>query len=201
MINSLIFDGKIPYFIWIKRLISLATFGALYIFFAPHEFKELGEIGWNLLIFVVFIRPISDLLPRLGILKSLSMLRKELGIMSGVFLITHGLGYLLDEQLPLTSYFTDGSLWSLSNLYGWGSLGALALLLVLLTSNSFAIKKLRTWWKPIQRLTYLAFLAGAIHIAMIEQEAGSIAIVAGFIILWALAAKKIVIWPKKTANS
>lgn len=195
MIKSIIFDGKLPYLKLIRKFISLATFSALAIFFIPREFSEFGEIGWNLLLFVVFIRPLADLLPKLKILRTLSMLRKELGIMSGVFIIAHSLGYLVINDLPITSHFYDGNLWNFSSGLGWGSVGLFTVFILLLTSNNAAIRLLKKHWKPVQRLTYLLFLSGAIHIALIENEpAGMIAIVISFIVLWVLSAMKVKLW-------
>lgn len=193
LIQNIIFKGKIPYLKQIKFLITLATLGAVSIFFIPKEYKEFGEFGWALLIFVIFIRPIADLLPRLGILKTLTLLRKEIGVMSGVFILAHGFGYLLKTGMPLHSFFTDPFFWDLTTLYGWGTVGLFTAIILLLTSNKTAIKTLKKYWKPIQRLSYLFFLSGAIHIILIDpnEAIGTILLVIAFFVLNILSAKKI----------
>ena len=69
---------------------------------------------------------------------------------------------------------------------GWGLIGIVFAIPVLLTSNKFAMVLLKRKWKHIQSLTYLFFVFGGIHIALIEDGEGFIAIGA-VAVLWLLA--------------
>jgi hypothetical protein len=93
MLKNLIFHGQIPYFSVLKKILRFFPFVALIIFVKPELFRDFGVWGWWILLFVVFIRPVSDILPKLGILKTLTIFRKELGIISGVLILAHGIGF------------------------------------------------------------------------------------------------------------
>ncbi len=195
MIKKLLFQGKIPLFKELKLVLFLLSFSALLVFLMPKEFKTFGEIGWYTLIFIVYIRPLSDVLPKIGLLKSLSTLRKEVGILCGSFILAHGIGFFLKKDLSIFGSLINPKFWDFTGLFGWGMVGFIATFLVMLTSNNYALKKLKKYWKPIQRLTYLIFLVSAIHIAFAgDHWVENGLIIGGFVVLWLLAYRKVVIW-------
>lgn len=195
MIKKFLFEGKIPLFKELKLVLFLLSFTALLVFLIPKEFKTFGEIGWGLLIFIVYIRPLSDVFPKIGLLKTLTMLRKEAGILCGSFILAHSVGFFLRKGLPFFSSLINPKFWDFTGLFGWGMVGFIATFLVILTSNNYAIKKLKKYWKPIQRLTYLIFLVSAIHIGFASDHWVKMGLIlGGFIVLWILAYRKVMIW-------
>lgn len=195
MIKNLIFLGQIPYFKWIKRVLAYLPLVALLIFVYPTEFKIFGQTGWYILLFVIFIRPLADILPKLGIFRTITILRKELGILAGVFILTHGIGFFLKQKLFIIPAIFQAEYWDFGSYLAWGATGFFLTLIIILTSNRFAIKSLGKYWKPIQRLTYLLFIVAAIHIGMQNGEILEMGIIVGsFVILWVLANRKVVLW-------
>lgn len=196
MINDFFLKGRIPYFSIIQKFLMIFWLIPFYILISQEPFKLFGWIGWWLLVFVVYSRPLSNILPKLGILKTFSMLRKELGILAGLFILAHGIGFFLRKGLPLPSSFWDPKFWNFGNLFGWGMLAFAFILIIMLTSNKWSVKYLKKGWKPIQRLTYLVMILSAIHIGFVESEnkITMATLVVLMVILWIMANRKIVLW-------
>lgn len=152
----------------IKKILQFVPFLWLIVIFFPKEFKEFGEYAWNILIFIMFLRPLADI-TNLKILKLLLPLRKELGIIVWVFSIAHFVGYFIERRVPL-SLLWNSILWDPRG-YLWAWMFALVIAIILtLTSNIYSIKKLWKYWKKIQRLSYFMFIFVLIHIALIKGE-------------------------------
>jgi DMSO/TMAO reductase YedYZ heme-binding membrane subunit len=102
----------------------------------------------------------------------------------------------LKKNLPVAASLFNTKYWNFQSFFGWGLLGFFLALIVLLTSNKWAIKLLKKYWKPIQRLTYLLVLATAIHIGLVnpENKITSAIIVALLVLVWLLANRKIKLW-------
>lgn len=114
-------------------------------------------ISWYAVVFVMMIRPLADLIPQLGILRKLSSLRKAVAILWSTVIVTIFLDKYLVNINNLPQYFT-ASHWN--SLYPVLSrLSELTWLILWATSNTFSQQKLWKYWKPIQRLSYIYFIA------------------------------------------
>jgi DMSO/TMAO reductase YedYZ heme-binding membrane subunit/ferredoxin len=160
---------------------------SLLVFITPEYYLLFGKIGWFALVALLFIRPLADILPKQNLFCKLMIMRKGLGILAGSFIMAHSVGYFLAHDLSLPASLIASQYWSLTNLFGWGMLGALVVIPLLLTSNRWSMKKLGTYWKPLQRLTYLLYLAGAIHIAYATNSIAPLVIFTCWFICWMLA--------------
>ncbi len=134
------------------------------------DYEELGEIGWNLLIAVMLVRPLSNVFPDIRLLASLLVIRREVGILSGLFIVGHGVGYFSAKGMSIVTNIFAPEFWGLSNFLTWGILGLFCAIILLATSNKFSVKLLKRNWKRVQQLAYLFFLFGGIHIALIGDE-------------------------------
>jgi DMSO/TMAO reductase YedYZ heme-binding membrane subunit len=85
---------------------SYLGFLALFIFFAPENFKNFGGIGWQILMFIMFLSPITKLFPRWTWLMRLMPLRRQLGIIAGALVLAHGAGAYMIGYEPF-SYILD----------------------------------------------------------------------------------------------
>ncbi|MCB9802950.1 ferric reductase-like transmembrane domain-containing protein [Candidatus Nomurabacteria bacterium] len=157
------------------------------IFFPEYSlFKQYGELAWQLLILVLFIKPIILIL---GVKQLMPLLtfRREIGIATFWFAIFHAGNMIYNLKMyQLKDYLG----WN--NFVFWGALAIIAYLIVSATSNNLAMRKLKRNWKKIQSLSYFIFSAVLIHIALIEKEEawGFIAL---FLAYWIL---KILEWKK-----
>ncbi|MBU1018294.1 ferric reductase-like transmembrane domain-containing protein [Patescibacteria group bacterium] len=196
MCKNFFFKGQIPYFSAFRKLLMITWLIPFYIFVDQSEFGSFGWAGWWLLIFTVYVRPLSDILPKLGILKTLIMLRKEMGILAGLFILAHGIGFFLKTNNPFPASLWNPKFWNFNTLFGWGMAAFILILIVLLVSNKWGIKYLKRWWKPVQRLTYPVMILSAIHISFAEDEnkITMVTLVIIMAILWILANRKVVLW-------
>lgn len=178
----------------IQHLISNSLFAFSFlsfgVFFFPKQYLLFGSIGWFALIVLMFLRPLADIFPKGNIFAKMMFLRKSLGVLSGMFILAHGIGFFLERNLSLPSSLFLSEYWSLDTLYGWGMFGILLLLPLLVTSNTFSIKLLGKWWKPLQRLSYLFFLVGAIHVAFAQKSIVPLIIFSIWLICWIIAEVK-----------
>jgi DMSO/TMAO reductase YedYZ heme-binding membrane subunit/ferredoxin len=153
-----------------KIFFILANLSGLYIFFDPEAFVLFAKIGWMLLLFILFIRPLSNSLPQIKLLRRLVVFRKEIGILCGVFILTHVVGYFLLYGVSVLTFFKNPNFWNINNFLFWGTVGFLVMLPVLVTSNIWSMMKLGRRWKSVQYLTYVFFLGGILHIALFDPE-------------------------------
>ncbi len=152
----------------IKMILQLVPLLGLLIFIVPWEFKEFWEFAWHLLIVIMFIWPLADI-TQLRILKRAIPLRREWGIIVGIFSLSHVIGYFLEKEVPL-SLLWDGIMWDPSGYLGIWMFAFIIAIILTATSNIFSMKKLWKYWKKLQRLSYLMFILVLIHIAMIKWE-------------------------------
>jgi DMSO/TMAO reductase YedYZ heme-binding membrane subunit len=201
MLKKIFLQGQIPYLPRIKPVLYWAAWLAPFsIFLMPSEHGEFAEIGWMTLVAVMAIRPLADTLPDLRILRTLTSLRREFGIFAGMMLIAHFAGWMIDRGVSIFNIFSQSFYWSFDGIFLWGLLGVFLAIIVLMTSNVFAMKLLKRKWKTVQSLSYLLLIFGGIHIMLVGEESG----LAGLLIvgiLWILAKLKIQIKTPKTLKS
>ena len=191
-IKKLIFEGKVPYFLVIKKYLSYVSIASLYVIIDPRAAEDFWEFGWNILIIILFSRPIASLLPKLGILKKVVALRKELWIICGCFILAHGAWYALDDIGIISVIKND--IFNYKSFLFWGTWWTIMMFPLLITSNTFSVKLLWKYWKVLHKLTYGFFIFGAIHIDLIEGEISHSLIILLLIILSTLSYKKVVLW-------
>lgn len=131
--------------------------------------REAGEWAARFLILTLAVTPVRLLLRQLGagprwpmwLLKR----RRDLGVATFIYAAVHLAVYLIRQpslnavlfDLPYTAY-----------LFGWAAF--FGLLLLVLFSNDTAVHRLGRWWKPIQRLVYLAAVAAFLHWIWIKRD-------------------------------
>jgi len=139
----------------------LALTGALSIEPIKALEHKLGEFGLQLLIFGLFITPLSRYL---GL--NLLRFRRAIGVMTYYYITLHLLVWLiLDVQVPSAilqdivkrPYITIGML-------AFVGMTPLAF-----TSNSYAVRKLGQSWRKLHRLVYVIAVLGAVHFIMLVK--------------------------------
>ncbi|NVP17824.1 ferredoxin [Candidatus Gracilibacteria bacterium] len=204
--KDIIFNGNIPYinlFSWIIIIfaITIIPFSWFYnklndslygnYLFINNFMGFMFDLSWWSVVFVMAIRPLSDLFPKLGILKKLVSLRKAFGILSSSIIVVNLIGPMFLDFSKFINYFSSVK---------WGvyypiisRISEITAIILLVTSNNFSQKNLGIWWKRIQRSSYLYFICGGIIAAEYfpMKIYPSMIIV---IILWILAQTKIKLW-------
>ena len=119
-----------------------------------------GNIAMHLLIALLFLKPMSIFFPKIILFKQLLPLRKEFGVLTFWFAFFHTI--ILSNQigvLPIEALLFSPA--PLTDFLFWGSLGFVIIVLLGLTSNKLAARKLGRHWKHLHYLAYpaLGFLA------------------------------------------
>ena len=170
--KSIFFDGNIPglevfhkfliygSIFWIPLFYYLAdTYGFLtYKVLWKTLYEWLYLWTWYAVVFVMLIRPLADIFPKLGFLRRLVLLRKGFGIFSASIIVTLLIVKWIEFPSTLGTFFTL-SAWGL---WFWfmARLSEITALILLLTSNTFSQKILWSYWKRIQKSSYIYFYSG-----------------------------------------
>ncbi len=157
-------QGQLPYlkfWKWVMYVVIVLTPVPL---FFNVNFTEFAKWGWYVLFGVLMARPMSQIFPELGIFRILIVLRRQFGIWSGVLLLCHLGGFLAAMKMTPFDLFKNPMFWAWNNLVTYGILGILVLIPVLFTSNDLSMRILKRSWKWVQRLSYLLFVFGAVHL-------------------------------------
>ncbi|MDA9129071.1 ferredoxin [Candidatus Gracilibacteria bacterium] len=172
--KSVFFEGEIPGLeTFHKILIYIGVFGIPLFYYLGLEYGFLGyKIGdkdiysilflltWYAVVFVMLIRPLADIFPKLKILRRMVVLRKGFGIFSASIIVTMLIAKWIQTPATFAAFFT---------LQGWtfwlsmtSRLSEVTALILLATSNTFSQRVLGIWWKRIQRVAYIYFYSGPI---------------------------------------
>lgn len=183
--------GKIPYLMVLKKILLWAAIVLPFsIFLVPGSFRDFAEIGWIALVGVLLVRPVADILPNLRIFRTLISFRKEFGIFSALMFFAHFSGFLIINKISLISIFGNKLYWSYDKIFFWGLLALIVAIPVILSSNSFIKDRLKSLWRHVQRLSYLLFIFGGVHIYMVGEESGIIGVTL-VAVFWILAKLKL----------
>lgn len=129
-------------------------------------FKEhrllLWDISWYAVFLLMIVRPLSDLFPAQKWIKKLIPYRKELGILSASVVVSNALYSYVPMGGRFFSHYFSFQFWDLRSPYTYGHIAELVAFPLLITSNRYSMKKLKGWWKRIQRTSYLYYYGAAI---------------------------------------
>lgn len=194
MVNDIFLNWNIPFFKYIEYItILFAFFIPFIIIYYPSYTYTLWDISWWSLLFVMIIRPLADIFPKILAFRRLIELRKSFWILSSMVIVSALLikaySYWTDY---INIYFSFNNFFSSYN-YLYARIWEITWLILLITSNTFSQKTLWVWWKRVQRLSYLYFISGWLYIYQYWETKVilSFAIVS---ILWLLARYWLKIW-------
>lgn len=164
----------------INRLVYFALplflFVVMYVVFSFPEYiifevlKKLGSLAFLVLTVNLFIKPLSvlwpaDLWPKRWIQLGMTF-RREMGVATFWLYLFHSMGMIgLFAFDPLTDFQ------GFNNFLFWGSVAGMGLWLMALTSNDWAVSKLKRNWKRLHRIVYLVYFAVLFHNYLASGEA------------------------------
>lgn len=151
------------YYRHIKIVLLVLAHITLLGFFFPESQRALGEQARNVLLFLLFISPLSKIFP-IAILRLLMGLRRELGILFAYLSIVHGVGYLLDPGWASYIFwplFSDPA--SVPLRYTFGIIALVLSLPLLITSNNISMRLMKSKWKTLHRLVYAVLVFSLFH--------------------------------------
>lgn len=132
-------------------------------------YNHAWDIAWWSVVFVILIRPLADLFPKLLLLRKLLIWRNGLWILSSAIILSYfGFNvytnysyYGIAPLDTLGNYFT-AKMWSGKNIFP--RLSEITALILFITSNNFSQKILGKNWKRLQKLAYVYFISWWIFI-------------------------------------
>ncbi|MEA3249951.1 MAG: ferric reductase-like transmembrane domain-containing protein [Patescibacteria group bacterium] len=128
----------------------------------------LGIAAEIMLLIVLFVKPFAVFFPKIRIFSRLVGLRRQLGLATFFLALAHFLYFVsLHGLLPHLSFWS-----ALTRPSGLRS-GTLALLLLAIISASsiwFIVKRLKKWWKRVQRLSYLVLPLVLLHATIMRGD-------------------------------
>jgi len=98
------------YIKYIKIILLMFSLSSLIVFALTREtFKDFWEIAWELLILVMFIRPLRDIFPKCKLFTFVLKFRRELAILVWVFWIAHTIGAFMEymQAINYTKTYID----------------------------------------------------------------------------------------------
>ncbi len=192
-------------FIYYLLPVALAVFGINYYMTAPgrefsHWAVELGDFAWLLFWIVLFISPLSVLLPGsvACFFKRMMTLRRELGVLITWLVFYHTL-FLIMAETDINRMYAE--MIAISNTWFWGVLAGIATLIMGITSNNYSVRLLRAMWKRVHLLAYMVLITGVLHVMLADEGEfefeGLVTLFPVYILLKVLAVVK----QRRAANS
>lgn len=172
------FVKQISYFvIFLAYFISFVYIYHLYAWISLYSWIPFGwwiqnilfQTSWLALVFVMFIRPLSDIFSKNKFLRGILVFRKPFWILSSFLIITNFTAKWIFDPSLIINYFTTATRW---NNFLWISarISEISAIILFLTSNTFSQQKLWKYWKKIQYLSYPYFVTWAIIAWHFEQN-------------------------------
>ena len=154
-----------------------------------HAVGESGEWAARFLIVTLSITPLAMLFKGWDFTRWLKKSRRWLGVAAFGYAGLHVIAYVMGEDslARILSQATD-----LDYLAGW--LAFAVFLPLAATSTDWAVRRLGTWWKPLQRLTYAAAALVLLHWSLLHDGHGIGAALANFAPWFALTAYRLWYW-------
>lgn len=181
VLTNIILKGKIyiP-----KKYISLAAYVVLpgvllvqyFILRGDHYYSDLGERAEQLLLIVMFLKPASVLLRKIGLLRTGLAYRRQLGVATFYFAFFHVLGYAAVIETPAWVAFIDSLGTPFLDLW-YGALALAVMFMLYITSNRISQKTFGKAWKWIQRAGYVLLSLVYVHSGLVEGDGIGTAVV------------------------
>lgn len=152
-------------------VLLLVTIPQLVVFF-PETLDQnlLYALAHLSLFFVMTVRPLADLLPKIQFIRPLVILRKGAGSFSAAIIVSFIIAKIIVDPVGYFSSFGTGAYWSFSDLALFAHLADISAVLLLITSNNLSKRLLKNWWKRIQRLSYVYFYGSTLYLLFIYQN-------------------------------
>lgn len=116
------------------------------------------------LFFVMMIRPLADIFTKTKWIRPLVILRKGAGVFSASIIVSFIISKLMIDPSGYLNSIGTIKYWSLVNYALLAHLADISAIILIVTSNNLSKRILGTWWKKIQRLSYVYFCASVLYV-------------------------------------
>lgn len=162
------------YFREVKIGLLLIAHLSLFGFLFPEMRKEFGSIARLLLLFILFLSPLSKIF-RMRILAQMMSFRRELGIWFAYLATVHGVGYLIDpDWFEFIFDFQATAPFGIQPTFFFGVTAYILTLPLLFTSNNLSVRILKANWKRMQMLAYPVLVFTLLHASLLSRSDAAI---------------------------
>lgn len=125
---------------------------------------KLYDISHVSVFFVMLVRPLADIFMNAKWIRPLVILRKGVGVLAASVVVSVIFSKLIIDPVGYLSAFGTTSYWSLHHYALLAHLADISAILLIVTSNNLSKRLLGSWWKRIQRLSYVFFYASSLYV-------------------------------------
>jgi len=126
--------------------------------------QQIYAISHLFLFFVMMIRPLADIFITNTFIRPLVMLRKGAGVLSASIIVSFIFAKLIVDPVSYITSIGTAHYWSMVDYVVLAHMADLSAIVLLVTSNSFSKRILGSWWKIIQKLSYVYFYGSALYV-------------------------------------
>lgn len=128
--------------------------------------QQLYAVSHWVLFFVMIIRPLADIFTKAKWIRPLVILRKGAGVMSASIIVSFILAKLMIDPVGYVASIGTLEYWSLYKFAVLAHVADISAILLIVTSNNLSKKLLGSWWKKIQRLSYVYFYGSGLYVGL-----------------------------------
>ena len=150
--------------ILVSRILVTVAFLFIGFALAPQFQKSLGQWAYNLLLLILIVGPLARV-SGIELLGTIRLFRRELGILMGMLALMHYTTFLIKNFSYLEVLSKEPPLWLLVGFWAM-----MLTILLLITSNNWAVKKLGKWWKRLHRLVYVILILVIVHVVALKAK-------------------------------
>jgi DMSO/TMAO reductase YedYZ heme-binding membrane subunit len=107
---------------------------------------------------------LADIFTKIKWIRPLVILRKGAGVFSASIVVSFIISKLMMDPSGYINSIGTIKYWSLVNLALLAHLADISAVILIITSNNLSKRILGTWWKKIQRLSYVYFYASVLYV-------------------------------------
>lgn len=172
-------------------IFQILTYVVPILWYFPNTHEILWNVSWYSVFLLMIIRPGSELFISQIWIRQLLPYRKELGIISATVVVTAAMYRYIPMGEQFFASYSSLSYWDLTKPASYGHISEIVGFVLLITSNKYSMKKLKRWWKRIQRGAYIYFYGAAVFLMSLGKiDVFITTVIAALIGTFALLKKK-----------
>ncbi len=125
---------------------------------------RLYDISHVSIFFVMLVRPLADIFIGTKWIRPLVTLRKGVGVLAASIVMSFIFSKIIIDAKGYLGGLLTLEYWSLVNYALIAHLADISAVILLITSNKLSKTILGTWWKKIQKLSYVFFYASSLYV-------------------------------------
>jgi DMSO/TMAO reductase YedYZ heme-binding membrane subunit len=131
---------------------------------------NLYDISHITVLFVMIIRPLADIFTKTNLIRPLVILRKGVGVLSASIILAFIFSKIIIDPSGYFLSFATLKYWSLDNFILLAHLADISAIILIITSNNLSKRIMGTWWKKVQKLSYIYFYSSSLYVFLVFKD-------------------------------